>query len=488
MNQIFNIDRNHTTIHFDYFHSIKETKETLILLHGNGLDSKSWYTIKDELLEHYDILMYDFPGYGKSPLKASLPSWEELCEDLKLLTESLGIQAFHLIGHDVGGNLAILFANRYPEFVTTICMISTPCFFPIVEIRKYIAFRKNLVNEFGKEKLIEHLIPKIILQDETKQAWKIIHRGLEICALDMHFHLCHLVSETDWISELKNLKIPTQVMSGEKDSLFTPYISMVASGFIENSEYINILDASNMVFIDKPQETLRYIQRFLIKSQNPTTVLFEPHDELQQIHRKMKEKFTNSLFSNDIPSITFNLLGEFSLHINESKIEKGWNKRLAKNLLLYLTFYRKVSREQLLEDFWPDKNLVNAQNQLRVSLNYLKSLFAEYNYPDVVTSDREYISIHATCNSDIYDLYRILMNESFEENRVHLETALFRYFVVIYDNHYLMGFSDEWSVRLKHNIANRMQYWAERLSEYYEIHGNLRTAASFREIHNRLMD
>jgi len=481
---IFKINRNNTEIHYEYLSSIRETEETVILLHGNGLDSQSWYKILDGLREHYNVLMYDFPGQGQSPLKTRLPSWEELCEDLKLLTEHLQINSYHLIGHGAGGNMAIIYANVYPDFVKTLCIISTPCFYPVKEMQKYISFRKNLVREFGKEQLIDYMMPKITIQSENSKEWITIRRGYDAVTLEMHFHFYDLVVKTDWISQLKKIRIPTLVLAGEKDPIFTPYPSLATSCFLENSEYVNILDASNMIFIDRPEETLRQLRRFIFNTNHSPD--FGQQDILNLLHKKTKELFAEYQPINPLPVITIKLIGEFSIEIDHKTIDKGWNKRKAKSLLLYLSFYRTAVREQIIDDFWSENNLVHAQNQLRVSLNYLKSLLADYGYPDIFKSDREYIRIDAIINSDIHELYRILTNESFEENRVNLETVLYRYVDAFSENNFLIGFSDDWSVRLKDLLTNRMNYWADRLFNFYNKNGNDEKAAIFRDILNKL--
>jgi len=324
------------------------------------------------------------------------------------------------------------------------------------------------------------------MQTENNQAWHVVRRGLESCDMGMHFHLCHMVAETDWTSELTTIPIPALVLSGEKDSLFTSYNSIVTSGFIPNAQYVNILDASNMVFIDKPHETIEHIIRFLNTSTTISSV--GPNDELTELHKKMKEKFIHLQRPKEsqIPTIRIRLLGEFSIHINETRVEKGWHKRLAKNVLLYLTLYRKVFREQLLEDFWPEDHVFNAQNKLRVCLNHLKSLLAEYDCPNILIADRQFIHMNAAISADIYDMYQILINDSFDEYRERIEVVLARYGEAVSHHNFLMGFCDEWSVRLKRKITSRMQYWAGRLSEYYLSQGNPEAAASYREIHNRL--
>jgi Predicted hydrolases or acyltransferases (alpha/beta hydrolase superfamily) len=484
--ETYRINRNNTEIHYEYLRSNAETEETLILLHGNGLDSQSWYKVLDGLLEYYNILMYDFPGQGRSPLKTTLPSWRELCEDLKLLTGHLHIHTYHLIGHGAGGNLAIIHTNIYPDDVKTLCIISTPCFFPVSEIQKYIDYRKKLVHDFGKNRLIEYMLPKITVLGELSPEWLTLRRGYEAVSLEMHFHFYNLVAKTDWITELKKIKTPTLVISGENDPIFTPYPSLVTSCFLENSEYVNIHDASNMVFIDKPEETLRYIHRFIDNTgPSPSTV---EQDILGLLHKKSRQLFTDYQHQPLVvrPIITMKLIGEFSISINNTRIEQGLNKRNAKNLLLYFSFYKTAAREQILEDFWPEINLLDAQNQLRVSLNYLKRIFKDYNYLEIYKAERAYVSINADVKSDVHELYRILMNDSFHENRVSLETILFNYASFFGNRNYLIGFSDEWSVKLKYMLANRMHYWAERLTDYYKDEGNAHMAACFEGIQRTL--
>lgn len=448
--EIFKIERNCTEIHYEYLKSTIKTEETVVLLHGNGLNSGSWYKIIDDLRERYHVLMYDFPGEGKSPLKATLPSWSELSEDLKLLLDFLQIEKCHLIGHGAGGNLSIYFTNEYPQYVKSVTLISTPCYFSKALYKKYIEFRKDLVSKGGFNNLIDYMVPRITISPKGSHDWNLIWESYNITSLEMHFHFYHLVVDVNWINMVARIEQPVLLLSGALDPILSAYSSAITSSFIPRSHYINIPSASNMVFIDNPKETVVAFNDFVQKSND--SINFDPF--LIEYHSHIRQELSQVLLEeNDETNsrLKIEVLDKFSVSINGSTIDKGWNRRNAKNLLLYFAVHRKVSRERVLEIFWPDIDPVKARNHLRVSLSNLRKIFEGYGVKDLLVTDREYIALNGTVECDLLELLNKL-----KDNNV-TKKSLEKYADIILSENYLSGFYDNWSVSIKQFITNMFE-------------------------------
>ncbi|WP_372695509.1 alpha/beta fold hydrolase [Immundisolibacter sp.] len=87
--------------------------DTVVLVHGFGLDQRVWEPQWSALAAHFDVIAYDLRGFGRSTLPDSAPYAHH--EDLRALLDALGVKRTHLVGHSLGGGIAASFAVAYPQ-------------------------------------------------------------------------------------------------------------------------------------------------------------------------------------------------------------------------------------------------------------------------------------------------------------------------------------------------------------------------------------
>ena len=98
--------------------------EPLILLHGNG-DSHAFFAGQIPYLEkRFTVYAPDTRGHGQSPLGTKPFTLSQFADDLKDFLDERGIERAHLIGASDGGNIAMLFALRYPARVQSLVLNS----------------------------------------------------------------------------------------------------------------------------------------------------------------------------------------------------------------------------------------------------------------------------------------------------------------------------------------------------------------------------
>ena len=89
----------------------------LILLHGNGEDSGYFSGQIHDFSEYYHVYALDTRGHGRTP-RGSMPfTIRQFAEDLKIFMDERGMKKAHILGFSDGGNIAMIFALRYPERV-----------------------------------------------------------------------------------------------------------------------------------------------------------------------------------------------------------------------------------------------------------------------------------------------------------------------------------------------------------------------------------
>ena len=89
----------------------------LILLHGNG-ENLTYF--KDQIAffsDEYRVIAVDTRGHGRSPRGIAPFTIRQFADDLREFMEELGIDRAHILGFSDGGNIAAVFAMKYPEKV-----------------------------------------------------------------------------------------------------------------------------------------------------------------------------------------------------------------------------------------------------------------------------------------------------------------------------------------------------------------------------------
>lgn len=100
-----------------HFYVEKGQGDPLILLHGNGEDHTYFDHQIDVFAQHYHVYALDTRGHGQTPRGTRPFTIRQFADDLLAFMDARHIERAHLLGFSDGGNIAIIFAIRYPERV-----------------------------------------------------------------------------------------------------------------------------------------------------------------------------------------------------------------------------------------------------------------------------------------------------------------------------------------------------------------------------------
>lgn len=112
-------------LHYEIF---GKGRETLILLHGFMESTEVWNEMQPLLSEDFQIVKIDLPGFGKSRTMEEVQTMEFFAEELKKIVDYLEISSFHLLGHSMGGYVALAFADKYAKFLKSFTLFFSTYF------------------------------------------------------------------------------------------------------------------------------------------------------------------------------------------------------------------------------------------------------------------------------------------------------------------------------------------------------------------------
>jgi pimeloyl-ACP methyl ester carboxylesterase len=97
----------------------------LLLIHGVAGTLENWRPVIEPLAQRYTVIASDLPGHGRSAPGAGDYSLGALAAGLRDLLVALGHDRATLVGHSLGGGIAMQFAYQFPEMTERLVLVSS---------------------------------------------------------------------------------------------------------------------------------------------------------------------------------------------------------------------------------------------------------------------------------------------------------------------------------------------------------------------------
>ena len=204
--------------------AIKSNK-TIVLLHGKNFSSNYWTTtIRFLLKQGYNVLAPDQVGFGNSSMPGNYQfSFQQLAYNTKKLIDTLGIVKPIILGHSMGGMLAIRYAIMYPDDCRQL-ILEGPIGLEDWKLSiPYTSIDDTYKSELKKDKAS---LKKYMLENYFHNEWKASYDSLlnDISSyLTKKNYAWNMALTSDMlytqpvIYELENVKVKTILIVGELD-------------------------------------------------------------------------------------------------------------------------------------------------------------------------------------------------------------------------------------------------------------------------------
>jgi esterase len=111
--------------------------QPLILLHGLFGSADNWGSIAKHFADTHQVICVDMRNHGRSPHHDS-QNYSDMAEDLIELCDALNLDNIDLLGHSLGGKVAMQFATQYPERMDKLIVVD-------IAIRAYADAQTHLI-------------------------------------------------------------------------------------------------------------------------------------------------------------------------------------------------------------------------------------------------------------------------------------------------------------------------------------------------------
>lgn len=230
----------------------------LLYLHG-AVGLATWPDILDDLAQKFDVIAPDHPGFGGS----QVPDWMDDVSDLAYFyldfLDNLDLTGVHLVGHSLGGWIALEMAVRSQQRLADITLMASAgihvkghskadIFMIDPDEQARMAFADPELGEKAAQLANEEKYEDVAITDRIASArfgWspRFYNRRLG-----------------RW---LHRIKVPAMIIWGEQDRIFPPQHGPAFQELMPGSELVMMEDCGHLPHVEKRQETLAALDAFM---------------------------------------------------------------------------------------------------------------------------------------------------------------------------------------------------------------------------------
>ena len=248
----------------------EQGERCIVLLHGYLESLLVWDDFVPLLYKQLRVVTLDLPGHGISVVTGECHTMEFLADTVAEGLKALGIQRCTLVGHSMGGYVALAFCERHPDMLDGLVLLSsTPN--PDTEEKAENRRREIALVRAGKKEMLARVAPAAgfaeenrtrmadAIEDLTEQVFVTEEEG--IVAL-----LNGMIARKDQNEMLRRTKVPVLFILGRKDNYIPVEAAekMVADHL--EARVVWLEHSGHMGFLEEPEATAKALLDFVAQT------------------------------------------------------------------------------------------------------------------------------------------------------------------------------------------------------------------------------
>ena len=238
--------------------------EPLLVVHGGGGEgARAWLNNAAALAENYTVYIPYLPGFGETqPLQGDyfIP---EMVDFVDRFAHSLRLDRFHLLGHSLGGGIALSYALRFPQNITKLVLVNSFCLGKEVALWMRFLANPKTGRYLGGVALAVLKAVKWLVGTLMLAPFEFV---VPFTATSVYLGCCmtNLKEQTTvFMHRLTELVMPTLVVWGAKDPIVPFRQAYAAAQLIPYCQVKVFADSGHSVYREKLQEFTQLLRGFL---------------------------------------------------------------------------------------------------------------------------------------------------------------------------------------------------------------------------------
>ena len=219
------------------------SRQVFLILHGWGSSSDRWQETANLLAEKgIKVVIPDLPGFGKSQNPKKPWELEDYSDFVEKFVRFLNLEKFYLLGHSFGGAIAVKYALKNPDLVKKLFLAGASLIRKKSLKKKFFFIFSKIFKFFSYIPFFKKVFYKFIVRSDYPQTKGVMRKTY-----------LNIIKE-DLSDQLKNIKIPSIIIWGEKDNIVSLKCGKKIKSKIKNSKLIIISNGGHDLERKNPKE------------------------------------------------------------------------------------------------------------------------------------------------------------------------------------------------------------------------------------------
>ena len=250
------------TIHYHVFGS----GTPLVLLHGFGASGSVWIKTAMALSDQFQVIVPDLAGAGQSSVSKPF-DWtlEHHAESLLAILTHENIDRVTMIGHSMGGYIALSFASRFQQQLHGIGLFCSTALADSGARKENRARAMVFIQEHGTLAYLKNTIPALFAPQHRSDPMvaSLIAENSRIAPDTLIAYQAAMRQRKDFGVWLDGLKIPMLLVAGEQDEVIPLHESLTQCGRAMVTEYVVFSKTGHMAMLEQPEKTVDVLRNFM---------------------------------------------------------------------------------------------------------------------------------------------------------------------------------------------------------------------------------
>ncbi|MBU3915871.1 alpha/beta hydrolase [bacterium] len=223
----------------------------LLFIHGSGGSAESWHYQTNHFKKSIAV---DLPGHPHGELLDTIDGCVDWLHDYVLKKD---LRDLVLVGHSLGGGIALLYTLKYPERVKGIVTVGSGARLRVhpmtLEMLEKEVENPEHFGEFATQSLalIEKDVADVMARRTIENGPAVMLNDLRAC------------DRFDIMDRLEEIQVPLLALCGDQDIMTPPKYSSFMVSSINGAKAEIIQGGTHMVFAEKPEEVNKAIEDFI---------------------------------------------------------------------------------------------------------------------------------------------------------------------------------------------------------------------------------
>lgn len=234
---------------------------TLVFLHYFGGSALEWQAVMDELSGQYRCLAIDLRGHGDSDAPATGYSVPDMADDVIKLLRTMAVDDFVLVGHSMGGKVALALASQKPAGLQSLVLLAPS---PPVPEPIPANDRAAMLANHGYRAYAEQTVTKITARPLAQSVKdQIVSDNLRTADVAWKAWLT-FGSKEDISDQMSAIRIPVGILVGTDDEALLPVVQPTMTiPYLKTATLTMIDGAGHLLPWETPGDVAAFIRQHL---------------------------------------------------------------------------------------------------------------------------------------------------------------------------------------------------------------------------------